>query len=296
VKCPRCKAAVTTPPDDKGIIVCEKCGARLRSRPSHEKAGADKPSPNKPSTGRVGTDTIPTGKLKMPRSGSETLPPVPSPPEEPPFAPPADAPAVPFEAPPFVPPEAAPPAPTGSSGGVEALLDEIRQVRRLQEEMLAILRESPRPAAPASAEPAFSTDDAAVGMAPVVRSRRRKTVLLIDDDAVSRTIAVDALERAEVPVRTVSDGNAGLAAIAQEKPDVIVLELGIDGAMPGKDVVNVIKATMEWVDAPIVLYTRVPIEGQKEARIVHGADELVQKGPGAADQLVSRVIAIFRKG
>jgi hypothetical protein len=66
--------------------------------------------------------------------------------------------------------------------------------------------------------------------------------------------------------------------------------------MPGKDVVNVIKATMEWVDVPIVLYTRVPIESQKEARTIHGADELVPKGPGAADLLVARVIAIFRKG
>jgi CheY-like chemotaxis protein len=179
------------------------------------------------------------------------------------------------------------------------LLDELREVRRLQDEILTLLRE--RPSAPPShsfGETSYEgEDDTSPGSQPVsVRSRRRKSVLIIDDDSVSRTVAADALAQADVPVRTVTDGNAGLAAIAQEKPDVVVLELGIAGAMPGKDVVNVIKATMEWVDVPIVLYTRVPIESQKEARTIHGADELVQKGPGAADLLVARVIAIFRKG
>ena len=99
-----------------------------------------------------------------------------------------------------------------------------------------------------------------------------------------------------MPTRSAQDGSAGLAAIAQEKPDVIVLELGIDGAMSGKDVVNVVKATMEWVDVPIVLYTRVSIESQKEARTIHGADELVPKGPDGPNLLVARVIGLFRKG
>ena len=45
-------------------------------------------------------------------------------------------------------------------------------------------------------------------------------------------------------------------AIAAEKPDVIALELDIGGSMAGKDVINMIKATMEWVDIPILLYTR----------------------------------------
>ena len=66
--------------------------------------------------------------------------------------------------------------------------------------------------------------------------------------------------------------------------------------MAGKDVINMIKATMEWVDIPIVLYTRTQVESQKEARTVHGADEYVVKNAKGAEQLVQRVIAIFRKG
>jgi DNA-binding response OmpR family regulator len=97
-----------------------------------------------------------------------------------------------------------------------------------------------------------------------------------------------------VPIRAVADGNAGIQAIAAEKPDVIALELDIGGSMAGKDVIDMIKATMEWVDIPILLYTRVPLDSQKEARTVHGADDLVLKRSGPA-ALVARVITIFRR-
>jgi two-component system KDP operon response regulator KdpE len=129
-----------------------------------------------------------------------------------------------------------------------------------------------------------------------MRAQRRKTVLLIDDDDRTRREALEALEAAQVPTRAVQDGAAGLEAIAAEKPDVIILELGVGGEMAGKDAINMIKATMEWVDIPIVLHTRLPIESQKEARTIHGADELVPKHPGSTEVLVQRVIQLFRRG
>jgi DNA-binding response OmpR family regulator len=95
-------------------------------------------------------------------------------------------------------------------------------------------------------------------------------------------------------VRAFPDGNAAVTAIAEEKPDVIVLELALAGSMEGRDVINMIKATMEWVDIPIVLWTREPVENQREARQVHGADEIVPKSSGAA-ALVARIITLFRR-
>ena len=170
----------------------------------------------------------------------------------------------------------------------------LKALRGLQIEILSMLKamasvsSTPSPAAPA--------EDAFAPAAPAVRTRRRKSVLVMDDDEQTRKAAVQALEQAEVPVRGVADGNAGLEAMAADRPDVVVMELGLGGRMAGKDVVNMIKATMEWVDIPIVLYTRVAVDGQKEARLVHGADELVPKGEGAPEALVARVIALFRRG
>ncbi len=166
----------------------------------------------------------------------------------------------------------------------------MQTLRSTQQEILKLLRRHSAPDAPESEGPG---PDATQMLAPV-RSRRRKTVLLIDDDPESQKTALAELQQADIPVRAVDEGNAALAAIAEDKPDVVALELGLGGEMAGKDLINMIKATMEWVDIPIVLWTREPVASQKEARLTHGADEVVLKSAGAA-ALVTRVITLFRR-
>ena len=176
------------------------------------------------------------------------------------------------------------------------LLEEIRIVRSMQEEILDILKRSPPPVAGPETEPGpESGEEGEAHLGAPVRSGRRKSVLLIDDEVTARQAAVGALEHADIPVRATGDGSGGIAAIASEKPDVVVIDLGLGGSLPAKDVINMIKATMEWVDIPVVLYTGVAVAGQKEARAVHGADEYVPKGAGP-EALVAKVIALFRKG
>jgi DNA-binding response OmpR family regulator len=170
---------------------------------------------------------------------------------------------------------------------------ELEALRQVQEEILDLLRTLSARGGEREGEPTTLEDEPA--NLPPVRTRRRKSVLIMDDDPSTLEAAVAMLEQAEVPVRAVSDGQKGVEAIAEDKPDVIVLELGIRGAMAGKDVINMIKATMEWVDIPILLYTRLPVESQKEARLLHGADDLIPKSSGPAN-LVSRVITLFRRG
>jgi len=210
------------------------------------------------------------------------------------------------------------PAPTAVAPGIPLprtesglLLAELRSLQRGQEESLRILRQvlgivRLRLAPDGGGQLATGSHDLssilaevgaeALAMSPPtpVPARRPKTVLLIDDDNEARRVARAALEVAQVPVRAVADGKAAIAAIAAEKPDVIVLELGLPEPMAGRDVINTIKATMEWVGIPIVLYTRLPIASQKEARAIHGADDLITKGASAVDALVARVTQILR--
>jgi CheY-like chemotaxis protein/predicted RNA-binding Zn-ribbon protein involved in translation (DUF1610 family) len=185
--------------------------------------------------------------------------------------------------------EAAPPP---GVDGQELLLAEVRAIRALQEEILSLLRRPP-------STPGGAVDEApATGRQPAVvspiRAQQRRSVVLIDDDPSTREAAVEELRRAEVPVRAYDNGQAALAAIAEEKPDIIVLELALEGEMAAKDVINLIKATMEWVDIPLILWTRETVTNQREARQIHGADELVEKSAGAA-ALVARVITVFRR-
>jgi CheY-like chemotaxis protein len=179
---------------------------------------------------------------------------------------------------------------------IEAVLAELRALRSIQEDIVEILRARTGAAGgePLGADALASMEETSAPP-PVLRARHRKSVLLVDDDEAERKKAVAEMEKAEVPVRAYGDGQQALEAIAQEKPDVIALELDLRGRMAGKDMINMIKATMEWVDIPIVLYTRLPVESQREARTVHGADEFVLKSSGPAN-LVARCIALFRKG
>jgi CheY-like chemotaxis protein len=180
--------------------------------------------------------------------------------------------------------------PTADSPPFERLLEEIQAVRETQQEILALLRKGGTAAR--SDDPFAEFRDPAF-LAPV-RSRNQKSVLLIDDDPATRDAAIKEFQGADVPVRAVADGPAGIQAIAEEKPDVIAIELALTGDTTANDVINQIKATMEWVDIPIILYTRATVESQKEARQIYGADDLVLKRSGPA-ALVSRIITIFRR-
>jgi CheY-like chemotaxis protein len=181
---------------------------------------------------------------------------------------------------------------------LDLILREVRALRETQHlilEVLEGLRRSEPAHPPANVGgPAGEPEQPEGPVLSPIRVRRRKTVVLVDDDEKTRQAALAELTHADVPVREFADGNTALSAIAEEKPDVIVLELGLGGEMGGRDLVNYIKATMEWVDIPIILWTREAVANQKEARQVHGADEVVAKSSGAA-ALVARVITVFRR-
>ena len=168
---------------------------------------------------------------------------------------------------------------------------ELRSLKRGQAEVLRLLRAQADLPTEESADDEF---DDVPALLPPVRSRLRKTVLLVDDDTATREGSLAELQAADIPAVAFGDGRAALEHMARERPDVIALELDLAGALAGKDVINMIKATMEWVDIPIILYTRASVESQREARQAHGADDVVLKRSGPA-ALVSKVVALFRR-
>jgi CheY-like chemotaxis protein len=152
---------------------------------------------------------------------------------------------------------------------------------------------TPSPVPPEIGVPLVGEGFAAYPAAPT-RARRRKSVLLVDDDEAAREPAVAALKQAKIPVRTAADGREALAAISTESPDVIVLEPNLSSRHGVGDLLAKIKAKAEWSHIPIVLYMRKVDESQKRTRATYGADRLVLKGPRGPAALVSQVITLFR--
>src|SRR5262249_17109566 len=242
MECPRCKAPITTLPDPGGFILCPGCGVRLMAKSDALRTAGGTTSGGTTTGGaspQNPSSTLPPGTplKRIPRIGEDTARSgkvVKNAPDKPPEKAPAPAPA------------------SLEPSALERVLEELEALRHGQEQILTLLRAS---AGGSAADPLGSAFDEPGALAPV-RSRRSKAVLVIDDDPAAREATVAEFQGAEVAVRGAANGGAGIQAIAEEKPDVIALELALKGKMSGTDVINQIKATMEWVDIPIILYTR----------------------------------------
>jgi DNA-binding response OmpR family regulator len=112
--------------------------------------------------------------------------------------------------------------------------------------------------------------------------------ILVADDEPNIVLSLEfLLKQAGFRVRTVSDGEAALAAIAQDPPDLILLDVMI----PGRDgfaVCQAIRGNPAWRDIRIVMLTAKGGEIQREKGLSLGADEYVTK-PFSTRDLVERI-------
>jgi two-component system KDP operon response regulator KdpE len=116
------------------------------------------------------------------------------------------------------------------------------------------------------------------------------TVLVIDDEpALLRALQINLVAR-DYTVSTAGDGATGLAAMAREKPDVIIVDLGL----PDMDGTEVIRGIRGWSNAPIIVLSARGNEVQKVEALDAGADDYVTK-PFGMNELVARLRAATRR-
>ena len=78
-----------------------------------------------------------------------------------------------------------------------------------------------------------------------------KTILVVDDEPKIVTLTRDYLERAGFAVTSAGDGKTALAAARADKPDLIVLDLGL----PEMDGLDVARALRKDSNVPIIMLT-----------------------------------------
>ncbi len=116
--------------------------------------------------------------------------------------------------------------------------------------------------------------------------------ILVADDEPNIVLSLEFLLRqAGFRVRTVSNGEAALAAIAEEPPDLVLLDVMIPGR-DGYAVCQEIRANPDWHNVRVVMLTARGGEIQREKGLSLGADDYVTK-PFSTRELVERVRRIL---
>jgi DNA-binding response OmpR family regulator len=116
------------------------------------------------------------------------------------------------------------------------------------------------------------------------------TILVIEDDPDIRALVVALVERAGMRAREAADGRTGVRAFFEERPDLVVLDIGL----PGLDGWEVLGRIRDLSDVPVLMLTAEGEQVQKVRGLEGGADDYVTK-PFGREELVARINALLRR-
>jgi two-component system cell cycle response regulator DivK len=115
----------------------------------------------------------------------------------------------------------------------------------------------------------------------------RKRLLVIEDQPDNRQILWDLLTNADFEVIEAEDGEAGLAAAAAHRPDLILMDIQLPG-IDGYEATRRLKADTLLHAIPIIAVTSYALAGEVDTARAAGCDAYICK-PYSPRQLLAKV-------
>lgn len=115
-------------------------------------------------------------------------------------------------------------------------------------------------------------------------------VLVVDDEPPIRRFLRTSLSAHGYEVFEANCGQAALSAVLADRPDLILLDLGL----PDLDGVEVTRLLREWMSIPIIVVSVRGHEADKIAALDAGADDYVTKPFGMGELLARMRVALRR--
>lgn len=112
-------------------------------------------------------------------------------------------------------------------------------------------------------------------------------VLVVDDSPTVRKIVQLTLQREHIRVVTAGDGLSALAAVADEQPDLILLDIMLP-RMDGYNICQVVRRNMAYRDMPIIMLSGKDGLFDKMRGKLAGSTEYITK-PFDSTELVQTV-------
>jgi len=124
----------------------------------------------------------------------------------------------------------------------------------------------------------------------VVKSAKKRLLLLIEDNPLLSGLYQSAFERAGLGVEVSHDGESGLALARQKRPHAILLDLLMPG-MSGYDVLGALKKDAATKNIRVIILTVLDEKkAQEKARKLGAADYLI-KTDLELPEIVKRVVS-----
>ncbi len=118
-------------------------------------------------------------------------------------------------------------------------------------------------------------------------------ILVVEDEAALVELLRYNLEEEGFRVSDAADGEAALAAVAEDKPDLIVLDLMLP-LVSGLEICRQLRRRPETRGLPIIMLIARGEESDRIRGLDSGADDYVTK-PFSPSELVARVRAVLRR-
>lgn len=134
---------------------------------------------------------------------------------------------------------------------------------------------------------------AAATMMSVMDAPKHGTVLVVDDEATIVEVVGRYLERAGYRVVTAADGPNAISAVAEHRPDLVVLDIMLP-EMNGLDVMRILGEQTDEPEPAVILLTSKSEESDRIVGLRRGADDYVVK-PFSPAELVARVDSVLRR-
>lgn len=115
-------------------------------------------------------------------------------------------------------------------------------------------------------------------------------VLVVDDEPAIRRLLRQTLERAGHDVIDAADARAALAAVAQDAPDAVLLDLGL----PGRDGLELVPVIARTPGIALLVVSARDATEDKVAALDLGADDYVTK-PFDSEELLARLRVALRR-
>ena len=101
-------------------------------------------------------------------------------------------------------------------------------------------------------------------------------LLIVDDDEISR-FYVSYIYKKTAKVDTADDAESGIMKASQTIYNLVILDIGLRGALSGIDVLKAIRKLPEYDKIPIIAFTAFALAGDREKFISEGFDDYIAK-------------------